>query len=252
MVQAMPGLESKAGEGSCVAAGCNFCVQKGAANDAYFSDPSNFAGLKVVKMASIDHQIAGLSGNPNIDVATGLPSRYCNGNDYPPKANPDGEKGDNLPARCCDAIELTREDLLKWANSQSDAERCKVTIVGAPIVKRPRGMMAKFEKRCVVNGLNALYHTLSTLPKDKRPFYDNAGSLHERFFEQKACNTQLGERDALQIDIEQLTGPLGLLAIVLSIGVINHFFFKRVQCSSPPGNQLGLGTPFLSTCLRTT
>jgi len=131
--------------------------------------------------------------------------------------------------RCCDAIELTREDLIQWGETQPSDTRCKVVIVGAPIVKRPRGMMSTFQKRCVVSGINALYHTLSTLRKNNPPlFRDNAQTVYQRWFQAKECTSKIGEREALRISVEQLTGPMVLLAAAMIFGMINHYCYKKV------------------------
>ena len=95
------------GMDDCVKAGCNFCVQTGAANEVYFRDQYKPDNLPIVGKENIKAQIEGII---------------------------DGS---------CDAVELTKEDLFKWTNLEyTDARRCTPQIIGIPIVRRHRGMMA--------------------------------------------------------------------------------------------------------------
>ena len=86
--------------GDCKARDCVFCTQKGAANDAYFR--TQFRGLNIKSEASITDQINQLLSD---------------------------EQGS------CDAIELTREDLLSWGN-RANVNRCGVETTPSPIMER--------------------------------------------------------------------------------------------------------------------
>ena len=84
----------------CEQENCVFCTQKGAANDAYFR--KHFTGVNIKSEASISAQISQLLSD---------------------------EPGS------CEALELTREDLNRWA-SQANVERCGIQMAPNPIMER--------------------------------------------------------------------------------------------------------------------
>ena len=96
---------------------CNFCVQDGAANEAYFRE--TYLSLNIVEKENIKTQLTGLI---------------------------DGS---------CHAAELTMEDLFQWSKMDGTADQCRPQITGLPIVRRNRGMMAKMEKSCYITAINA-------------------------------------------------------------------------------------------------
>lgn len=103
---------------------CNFCVQDGSANEAYFRE--HYLSLNIVEKETIETQITSLI---------------------------DGS---------CDATELTMEDLFQWAKMDGTVDKCRPQITGLPIVRRNRGMMAKMEKSCYITAINAIYAKFST------------------------------------------------------------------------------------------
>lgn len=170
--QVLNGLED------CIEKGCNFCVQTGAANEAYFRKTYQPRNLQVVGKDNIPAQIEGII---------------------------DGT---------CDAVELTSEDLFKWTTTEHDStRRCKPRIVGIPIVRRHRGMMAKVEKSCYITALNAVYARFATESKD------NAVALNQEHFLEPTCDElALEDREALAMNIGDLGGAFILLAIVSVYG----------------------------------
>ena len=102
---------------ACQQVDCVFCTQKGAANDAYFRE--HFRTLNIKSEASIDDQIGQLlSDKPGT----------------------------------CEAIELTREDLHRWA-AQPNMERCGIEVAPSPIMERqvtPLGLLQLLGSAAVV------------------------------------------------------------------------------------------------------
>jgi hypothetical protein len=167
-------------------AGCNFCVAAGSANAEFFA--AEYAGLNVVPKPSIAAQIDGVRLNQG-----------------------------------CDAAELAYEDLLAWGKNINEIERCKIQIVGPSVVKRPRGMLGKLEKQCVVSGMNALYHAFSIQPTD------NAHALYTKWFPNAVCtpDAALNSREGFKIELPDLLGPFVLLGAVVTYTLLHYTCYRR-------------------------
>lgn len=183
--QALTGL--KGSSTACIETGCKFCVQTGAANEKYFREKYQPQNLQIVGKENILAQIEGIL---------------------------DGS---------CDATELTKEDLFKWTTSEHNAAvRCGPRIVGIPIVRRHRGMMAKAEKSCYITALNAVFARFATEP------VDHAAFLNDEYFKEPACErVSLEDRDALAMTIQDLLGAFLLLGIITMYGFGITVFGRR-------------------------
>ena len=212
---AIPGLTGLSGSGNCIDVGCRFCVENGSANAEYFNETYADKGLNIISRPSVQDQIDGLLLADDLDSGG------------PP----------------CDATELTLEDLILWGKDQKPEKRCKVSIVGPSIIKRLRGMMTSHENKCIVTGMNAIYHKFSTVAYGNETSH-NAQSLHEHYFPKHLLSTNCPTddttttRDDLRISLTQMTGPLLLFAGFFLMGTLQHFRADRKhrrfhRCTGP-------------------
>eukprot|EP00729_Bicosta_minor_P007233 gene7233-22233_t len=143
----------------CQAVNCNFCVQKGAANDAYFTAESEaggrYEGINIVRKVSIVDQIEGV-----------LHQQY--GGQYTSQAD----------ALRCDVAEVTKEDLYQWAKANPD-NRCMITSQAGA---------------CIMVAINALYHKLSVasgIEMNAHDIYTNRFPLPNYLQTSKNCDPKL-------------------------------------------------------------
>lgn len=152
-----------------------FCLNKGSANDAYFSALAKDAASSFHSLENSLVRVAGTAGQ----IAGVL-------------------KTSDDPATHCDFAELTREDLYTWAKGLPADQKCKIQIVGAPITKRSRGMMMGSSNTCLQATVNNLYHQYE--------LKGSAALLHGKYFVNPNCAGIDVEEVKLSLPFQELLG----------------------------------------------
>jgi len=137
LTQGVDEVQELTGMADCIKEGCTFCTVEGAANDNYFRKSYSRAEAPKLEAGDLEPQIKSMSTiKAQIECVL---DRTCT----------------------CDAAEITREDLYKWSKGQPELKKCKVQLIGNPIVKRPRGMMSTLENQCTMMAIDAMFHELA-------------------------------------------------------------------------------------------
>eukprot|EP00040_Diaphanoeca_grandis_P033309 m.203815 g.203815 ORF g.203815 m.203815 type:complete len:584 (+) comp32864_c1_seq4:67-1818(+) len=157
-----------------VDAQATFCVQKNAANDAYFSsnpkwkDRLQYSLTNETRMSSVPEQI---------------------------DAVVDGR---------CDSAEITREDFYAWQKTRTADVKCIPKLSDVTLTRRARGMMTTANNTCVLASINTLYHAITV----KRCsglgalLLCDADDFHAKWFPQTICRSDFES----QFDIDPLDG----------------------------------------------
>ena len=121
---------------------------------------------------------------------------------------------DGVISQKCRFAELTREDLYAWAKKRTQAEKCKLQIVGVPITKRARGMMLPAAGGCMLSELNSV---LAQLGAD-----GTLATLVDKHFVEPSCSgSGSGDVADLTLNFMELFGLFllyfGIAALALAL-----------------------------------
>lgn len=121
---------------------------------------------------------------------------------------------DGVISQKCRFAELTREDLYAWAKKKTQAEKCKLQIVGVPITKRARGMMLPAAGGCMLSELNSV---LAQLGAD-----GTLATLIDKHFVEPSCSgSGSGDVADLTLNFMELFGLFlvyfGIAALALAL-----------------------------------
>ena len=152
-----------------IGAQATFCVQKGSANDVFFStnpkwkDRLKLSLTEETKRSSAPDQIEGVL---------------------------DGT---------CASSEITKEDFYAWAKEQPLDRKCGIKLNAVPLARRARGMLSIPENICAIEGINALFAFLTVNECNgitgAPPYLRLCDSedLHAEYFPEVGCSDILAQ-----------------------------------------------------------
>eukprot|EP00040_Diaphanoeca_grandis_P033311 m.203824 g.203824 ORF g.203824 m.203824 type:complete len:565 (+) comp32864_c1_seq6:67-1761(+) len=197
-----------------VDAQATFCVQKNAANDAYFSsnpkwkDRLQYSLTNETRMSSVPEQI---------------------------DAVVDGR---------CDSAEVTREDFYAWQkNISNKGDQCIPQLSASRLAKRSRGMMTTANNTCVVFGINTLFAQLGVKRCDSNPEVCDAQDLHLKYFPETTCTDVIQQAFSIEpLDIIDLLGAYIILFTFMLFGAIGTGLSSVNRRCHIPGLNQALGS----------
>eukprot|EP00040_Diaphanoeca_grandis_P033310 m.203819 g.203819 ORF g.203819 m.203819 type:complete len:558 (+) comp32864_c1_seq5:236-1909(+) len=197
-----------------VDAHASFCVQKNAANDAYFTsnpkwkDRLQYSLTNETRMSSVPEQI---------------------------DAVVDGR---------CDSAEVTREDFYAWQkNISNKGDQCIPQLSASRLAKRSRGMMTTANNTCVVFGINTLFAQLGVKRCDSNPEVCDAQDLHLKYFPETTCTDVIQQAFSIEpLDIIDLLGAYIILFTFMLFGAIGTGLSSVNRRCHIPGLNQALGS----------
>jgi hypothetical protein len=192
------------GIGDVVDARASFCVQAGAANDAYFTN----------------HPKRRDRVGPLIERKSSVP-----------------EQVDSVLDGSCDSAEITREDVSQWTKTHSEQDRCRMKLSSVRLTRRSRGMMALPSQACVIKSIDTTYHAFSVRQCDglDPPAVCDSLDLTDLLFPETTCEHQFdGTNDDLSLGLENLIGMYVVLGLLTFLGSVASCLGRRHQQSPIP------------------
>jgi len=146
-----------------ILAKATFCVQKNAANDAYFSENAKWAEKLAFSLTN-DTRKASIT-----------------------------EQIDGVVDGSCDSAEVTREDFARWQQSQPISRKCIPTLSETTLTRRSRGMMSTANNTCTMAAINTLYELLTVQQCSgvESLLLCDADDFHNKHFSVAQCNDDL-------------------------------------------------------------
>ena len=182
----------------------SFCVQAGAANDAYFSNHPKWrdrVGPLISRKSSVPEQV------------------------------------DSVLDGSCDSAEITREDVSQWTKTRSAKDRCRMKLSSVRLTRRSRGMMALPSQACTIKAIDTTYHAFSVRRCDglDPPAVCDSLDLTDLLFPETTCEQQFdGANDDLSLGLENLIGMYVVLGALTFFGSIASYLGRRHQRAPLP------------------